>query len=90
MSEQAAFQFASRGVRAMAIRLPQVHGGEGKAGFVGYLYEAAREKAHRRLYRRRQQSLAGGASGSMSRASTGSRWKKAEQVLLITPYPMKV
>ncbi|HEY4123770.1 MAG TPA: SDR family oxidoreductase [Rhizomicrobium sp.] len=44
MSEQAAFQFASRGVRAIAIRLPQVHGGEGKAGFVGYLYEAAREK----------------------------------------------
>ncbi|HVP85424.1 MAG TPA: SDR family oxidoreductase [Rhizomicrobium sp.] len=44
VSEQAAFEFASRGVRAMAIRLPQVHGGEGKAGFVGYLYEVAREK----------------------------------------------
>ncbi len=44
VSEQAAFAFADRGVRAIAIRLPQVHGGEGKAGFVGYLYEAASEK----------------------------------------------
>jgi nucleoside-diphosphate-sugar epimerase len=44
VSEHAAFEFASRGVRAMAIRLPQVHGGEGKAGFVGYLYDVAREK----------------------------------------------
>jgi nucleoside-diphosphate-sugar epimerase len=44
VSEQAAFAFADRGVRAIAIRLPQVHGGEGKAGFVSILYEAAREK----------------------------------------------
>ncbi|HEY0104532.1 MAG TPA: SDR family oxidoreductase [Rhizomicrobium sp.] len=44
VSETAAFAFASRGVRATAVRLPQVHGGEGKAGFVGYLYEIAREK----------------------------------------------
>lgn len=44
VSEQAAFEFVSRGVRAIAIRLPQVHGGEGKAGFVGYLYEVARQK----------------------------------------------
>ena len=43
-SEQAAFAFASRGVRVSAIRLPQVHGDEGKAGFVGYLYEVARGK----------------------------------------------
>ena len=44
VSEPAAFAFADRGVRAMAIRLPQVHGGEGKAGFVGYLYEVAKAK----------------------------------------------
>ena len=44
VSEQTAFAFAARGVRAMAIRLPQVHGGDGNAGFVGYVYEIAREK----------------------------------------------
>ncbi len=44
VAEEAAFAFADRGVRAMAIRLPQVHGGEGKAGFVRYVYEIAREK----------------------------------------------
>jgi nucleoside-diphosphate-sugar epimerase len=44
VSEEAAFSFASRGVRVSAVRLPQVHGGEGKAGFVGYLHEVAREK----------------------------------------------
>src|SRR5215475_13351387 len=44
VSEAAAFAFATRGVRATAIRLPQVHGGEGKAGFVGYLFEVAKQK----------------------------------------------
>lgn len=44
VSESAAFAFTKRGVRASAVRLPQVHGGEGKAGFVGYVYEAARAK----------------------------------------------
>jgi nucleoside-diphosphate-sugar epimerase len=44
VSESAAFAFADRGVRASAIRLPQVHGGEGKAGFVGYLFEVAKAK----------------------------------------------
>jgi nucleoside-diphosphate-sugar epimerase len=44
VSEAAAFAFTTRGVRATAIRLPQVHGGEGKAGFVGYLYDVARQK----------------------------------------------
>jgi len=44
VSESAAFAFAKRGVRVTAIRLPQVHGGEGKAGFVGYLYEVAKQK----------------------------------------------
>jgi nucleoside-diphosphate-sugar epimerase len=44
VSEAAAFAFTAKGVRAMALRLPQVHGGEGKAGFVGYLYQVAREK----------------------------------------------
>jgi nucleoside-diphosphate-sugar epimerase len=44
VSEAAAFAFAKRGVRVSAIRLPQVHGGEGKAGFVGLLYEVAKQK----------------------------------------------
>jgi nucleoside-diphosphate-sugar epimerase len=44
VSEAAAFAFASRGVRASAIRLPQVHGAPGKAGFIGYLYEVAKAK----------------------------------------------
>jgi nucleoside-diphosphate-sugar epimerase len=45
MSESAAFAFNDRGVRTMAVRLPQVHGGEGKAGFIGYLFEVARQKS---------------------------------------------
>jgi nucleoside-diphosphate-sugar epimerase len=44
VSEQAGLAYASRGVRAIAIRLPQVHGGEGKAGLVSYLLEIARQK----------------------------------------------
>lgn len=44
MSEQAGLAYAARGVRAMAIRLPQVHGGEGKAGLITYLFELARQK----------------------------------------------
>jgi nucleoside-diphosphate-sugar epimerase len=44
VSEQAGLAYASRGVRAMAIRLPQVHGGEGKAGLITYLLEGARAK----------------------------------------------
>lgn len=44
VSEQAGLAYASRGVRAMAIRLPQVHGANGKAGFISYLVEVARLK----------------------------------------------
>ena len=44
VSEQAGLAYASRGVRAMAIRLPQVHGGDGKAGLITYLLELARQK----------------------------------------------
>jgi nucleoside-diphosphate-sugar epimerase len=44
LSEQAGLAYASRGVRAMAMRLPQVHGGEGKAGLITYLLEGARQK----------------------------------------------
>jgi nucleoside-diphosphate-sugar epimerase len=44
MSEPAVFAFNDRGVRSMAVRLPQVHGGEGKAGFIGYLFNVAKEK----------------------------------------------
>jgi nucleoside-diphosphate-sugar epimerase len=44
VSEEAGLAFAARGVRAVAIRLPQVHGEKGKAGLVSYLVEAARAK----------------------------------------------
>jgi nucleoside-diphosphate-sugar epimerase len=44
VSEQAALAYASRGVRAIAIRLPQVHGEAGKAGLITYLLEGARQK----------------------------------------------
>src|SRR5690242_15794057 len=43
VSEQAGLAYASRGVRAMAMRLPQVHGGEGKAGLISYLLDLARQ-----------------------------------------------
>lgn len=44
VSETAGLAFAARGVRAMAIRLPQVHGGDGKCGLVTWLINIAREK----------------------------------------------
>ena len=44
VSEQAGLAYASRGVRAMAMRLPQVHGADGKAGLITYLLEIARQK----------------------------------------------
>lgn len=44
VSEQAGLAYASRGVRAMAMRLPQVHGAPGKAGLISYLLEGARRK----------------------------------------------
>ena len=43
VSEQVGLAYASRGVRAIAIRLPQVHGSEGKAGLVSYLLDIARQ-----------------------------------------------
>jgi nucleoside-diphosphate-sugar epimerase len=44
VSETAGLAFAARGVRAMAIRLPQVHGGDGKCGLVTWLLNIARDK----------------------------------------------
>jgi nucleoside-diphosphate-sugar epimerase len=44
LSETAGLAFAARGVRAMAVRLPQVHGGDGKCGLVNWLLDIAREK----------------------------------------------
>lgn len=44
VSETAGLAFAARGVRAMAIRLPQVHGADGKCGLVNWLLNIAREK----------------------------------------------
>ncbi|MGH6888112.1 MAG: SDR family oxidoreductase [Rhizomicrobium sp.] len=44
VSETAGLAFAAHGVRAMAVRLPQVHGGDGKCGLVNWLLDIAREK----------------------------------------------
>ncbi|MDE2239946.1 MAG: SDR family oxidoreductase [Rhodospirillales bacterium] len=44
VSETAGLAFAARDVRAMAIRLPQVHGGDGKCGLTNWLLDIAREK----------------------------------------------
>lgn len=44
VSETAGLSFASKGVRAMAVRLPQVHGADGKCGLVTWLLNIAREK----------------------------------------------
>lgn len=44
VSEQAAFAFVDKGVRVSTVRLPQVHGADGKAGLVGYLLDIARQK----------------------------------------------
>jgi nucleoside-diphosphate-sugar epimerase len=43
-SETAGLAFAARGVRAMAVRLPQVHGGDGKCGLVNLLLAVAQAK----------------------------------------------
>jgi len=44
VSEEAGLAFAARGVRAMAVRLPQVHGAPGKCGLVSWLAQIARDK----------------------------------------------
>jgi nucleoside-diphosphate-sugar epimerase len=44
VSETAGLAFAARGVRAMAVRLPQVHGADGKCGLVSWILDIAREK----------------------------------------------
>lgn len=44
VSEGSALAFVSKGVRAMVVRLPQVHGGDGKAGLIGYAIDIARAK----------------------------------------------
>jgi nucleoside-diphosphate-sugar epimerase len=44
VSETAGLAFAARGVRAMAVRLPQVHGGDGRCGLVNWVLNIAREK----------------------------------------------
>lgn len=42
VSEQTGLAFADRGVCAMTVRLPQVHGAPGKCGLVSYLVDGAR------------------------------------------------
>jgi nucleoside-diphosphate-sugar epimerase len=44
VSEETGLSFAERGVRASAVRLPQVHGGDGKCGLIEYLLNIGREK----------------------------------------------
>ena len=61
VSEQAGLAYASRGVRAMAIRLPQVHGADGKAGLITYLLEGARRKGAAAYVGEAQRTVGGGA-----------------------------
>jgi nucleoside-diphosphate-sugar epimerase len=42
LSEQTGLAYAERGVRAMTVRLPQVHGAPGKCGLLSYLADSAR------------------------------------------------
>jgi nucleoside-diphosphate-sugar epimerase len=44
VSEATGLAFAKQGVRAMAVRLPQVHGGDGRCGLVNYFLAIAQEK----------------------------------------------
>lgn len=44
VSETTGLAFAAHGVRAMVVRLPQVHGGDGRCGLVNWLLNIAREK----------------------------------------------
>jgi len=44
VSEQAGLAFVAQAVRVSAMRLPQVHGADGKAGLIGYLLDIARQK----------------------------------------------
>jgi nucleoside-diphosphate-sugar epimerase len=43
-SEEAADAAVKRGARVAVVRLPQVHGGDGKAGLITYLFDIARKK----------------------------------------------
>jgi nucleoside-diphosphate-sugar epimerase len=76
VSEQAGLAYARRGVRAMAIRLPQVHGGDGKAGLITYLSGMAVRAGRPR-------------TGSTLHVSTGSYWKKAPLTACTMPLPKK-
>ena len=74
--KQAGLAFAARGVRAMAVRLPQVHGGDGKCGLVNCLLEYRAGERRLRLYRRWRQSLGRGAPagcGASLSAGAGER-----------------
>ena len=44
VSEETGLAFAQRNVRAMSVRLPQVHGGGGACGLVNWLLDIARQK----------------------------------------------
>ncbi len=76
VSETAGLSFAARGVRAMAVRLPQVHGGDGKCGLVNWLLEYRAGERRLCLYRRWRQSLVRGAPagrGAALPAGVGER-----------------
>jgi nucleoside-diphosphate-sugar epimerase len=83
VSEQAGLAYASRGVRAMAIRLPQVHGAPGKAGLISYLVALARKAPPPMLAR--VPSAGPRRTGRMSRGCTGWRWSRAQRMASITP-----
>jgi nucleoside-diphosphate-sugar epimerase len=89
LSEQAGLAYASRGVRAMAMRLPQVHGGEGKAGLITYLLEGARVRKALPLMLATAALAGQQRTDWTSSASTGSRWRKAPRMGYIMPLAKK-
>lgn len=88
VSEEAGLAFAARGVRAMAVRLPQVHGGDGKCGLVNWLLNIAREKGVSG-YIGDGANRWSGRIGWMLQDFIGWPWKKARRAPAITPWPMK-
>jgi nucleoside-diphosphate-sugar epimerase len=88
VSEQAGLAYASRGVRAMAIRLPQVHGADGKAGLISYLVESARKKGAAAYVGEGAERWPAAHRQDVARLYR-SRWRRARQTASTTPSARK-
>lgn len=83
VSEQTGLAYASRGVRAMVIRLPQVHGAPGKAG--PPIWSSSRDRRAAPPMSARAPSAGPRRIDRMSSASTGSPWRRAWPTRSTTP-----